>query len=106
MSRIMGFIHDQLVASGHSVDYFCSDDIPPSLGGRLSRFAFPLLVRNRAVTAYRKGIGYDLINVHEPNSSMIATFKRAAGKSSGSSNQSRSREAWMGNDSGGEAFGR
>lgn len=79
MSRIMGFIHDQLSAAGHSVDYFCAEDIPSSLNGRKARFTFPLLVRRHAITAARAGRPYDLINVHEPSAAAISTLKRAAG---------------------------
>jgi glycosyltransferase involved in cell wall biosynthesis len=75
----MGFIHDQLVAAGHSVDYFCADDVPTFLNGRLARFAFPLLVQYRAVTAARSGRPYDVINVHEPSAAAISTYRRAAG---------------------------
>lgn len=79
MSRIMGFIHDQLVAAGHSVDYFCSEDVPPAITGRLARFAFPWLVRRQAIAAARAGRPYDVINVHEPSSSAISILRRAAG---------------------------
>jgi glycosyltransferase involved in cell wall biosynthesis len=79
MSRIMGFIHDHLVLAGHSVDYFCSEDVPGRFQGRLSRFAFPALVRRHAVNAARLGRPYDVVNVHEPSGAAIALWKRAAG---------------------------
>jgi glycosyltransferase involved in cell wall biosynthesis len=79
MSRIMGFIHDHLVLAGHSVDYFCSEDVPGRFQGRLSRFAFPALVRSHAVNAARLGRPYDIVNVHEPSGAAIALWKRAAG---------------------------
>ena len=75
----MGFIHDQIVLAGHSVDYFCAEDVPGALNGRLARFAFPILVRRCAVTAARLGKPYDIINVHEPSAAVISIFKRAAG---------------------------
>jgi glycosyltransferase involved in cell wall biosynthesis len=75
----MGFIHDQLVVAGHSVDYFCAEDIPSFFSGRLSRFAFPFFILRRAVAAHRSGKPYDLINVHEPVAGAISTLKRAAG---------------------------
>jgi len=79
MSRIMGFIHDQVVAAGHSVDYFCTEDVPPAMTGRLARFAFPWLVRRRAIAAARDGRPYDVINVHEPSAAAISILRRAAG---------------------------
>lgn len=79
MSRIMGFIHDQLVLAGHSVEYFCAEDVPAALNGRLTRFTFPVLVRRHAVASARLGKPYDLINVHEPQSAAISSFRRAAG---------------------------
>ena len=79
MSRIMGFIHDQLVAAGHSVDYFCTEDVPPAMTGRLARFAFPWLVRRQAIAAARAGRPYDVINVHEPSAAAISILRRAAG---------------------------
>lgn len=82
MSRIMGFIHDQVAAAGHSVDYFCADNVPPSITGRLARFAFPLLVRRHAIAAAQAGTPYDVINVHEPSSAAISILKQAAGNPS------------------------
>lgn len=79
MSRIMGFIHDHLVSAGHSVDYFCTENIPASRNGRWARFTFPISVRRHAVTAARSGKPYDLINVHEPSAAAISIFKRTAG---------------------------
>ena len=79
MSRIMGFIHDQLVLAGHSVDYFCAEDVPAALNGRLTRFTFPILVHRRAVVAARLGKPYHIVNVHEPHAAVISSLKRAAG---------------------------
>lgn len=75
----MGLIHDELARCGHSVDYFCAEDVPARFRGRVARFAFPLLVRQRAVEAARSGSPYDLINVHEPSAAAITRYKRAAG---------------------------
>lgn len=79
MSRIMGFIHDRLVAQGHQVDYFCSDDIPPKLNGRLSRFTFPWLVRRHARQAARRGQPYHVINVHEPSAVPVCVWRQSLG---------------------------
>ncbi len=75
---MMGFIHDQLVHAGHSVDYLCAEDLPAGRHDGLARFTFPLLVRRHAVTAARGGKAYDLINVHEPSAAAISTYKAAA----------------------------
>ena len=78
MSRIMGFIHDRLAAAGHQVDYFCADDVPPAWQGSIGRrFGFPLLVTMAAADAARRGLAYDIINVHEPHA-LPLTFHRAA----------------------------
>ena len=82
MSRLMGFIHDYMISEGHSVDSFCSDDVPRRWSGRITRFTFPLLARQRAVEAARSGNPYDLINIHEPSAAAISTFKKAAGNPS------------------------
>lgn len=79
MSRMMGFIHDEVQRDGHQVEDVCADDLPPSLSGRAARFAFPLLVLERARAAERSGRPYDLINVHEPCSAAIGVAKRLAG---------------------------
>jgi glycosyltransferase involved in cell wall biosynthesis len=79
MSRIMGFIHDEISNAGHSVDFLCAEDVPQRLRGRLARFAFPFLVRRRAVAAYRSGQPYDIVNVHEPSAAVISLFKDRAG---------------------------
>jgi len=80
MSRLMGFVHDQLVLAGHSVDYFCSEDFPPALGGRFARFTFPVLLLRHAMAAARAGRPFDLINVHEPSGAPISLLKGAAGR--------------------------
>jgi glycosyltransferase involved in cell wall biosynthesis len=78
MSRMMGFLHDQLAEAGDVVDYFCADDVSPRLNGRLPRrFAFPLLVWREARAAARSGRPYDIINVHEPSASVVAALGRA-----------------------------
>ena len=75
----MGFIHDRLVAAGHRVDYFCAEDVPRGMNGRLSRFTFPMLVRRHAVRAARSGEPYDIINIHEPSSAAVSLSRSAAG---------------------------
>ncbi len=79
LSRTMAFIHDHLISAGHSVDYFCAEDVPPGLGGRFARFSFPVLIRNQAMIAARSGKPYDLINVHEPSAAAISKFRASAG---------------------------
>src|SRR5690242_2372706 len=78
MSRQMSFIHDHIENAGHSVDYLCEEDLPVKWRGRYARFAFPLLVRKRAIEVARTGNPFDIINVHEPNSAVISTWRKAA----------------------------
>src|SRR5262245_29227400 len=78
MSRIMGFIHDHVEAAGHEVEYLTSEDVSTRLGGRLSRFSFPVLVRRHAADAARAGRPFDVVNVHEPVSAVIAAPSRRA----------------------------
>ena len=75
----MVFIHDQLAKAGHEIHYLCSDDVRPEFQARLSRFAFPLLVRSRAIAAARAGKPFDVINVHEPSAAAISKYKASAG---------------------------
>ncbi len=82
MSRIMGFIHDEFVAAGHSVDYFCAEDVPARLNGRMARFTYPMLVRKRAVEAAQSGMPYDIINVHEPSSAAVSIKRLSMGSPS------------------------
>ena len=79
MSRLMGFIHDEMVKFGHAVDYFCTDDIAPAAAGRASRFAFPILLRRHAVAAAQEGKLYDVINVHEPSGAAVVVGRKALG---------------------------
>jgi glycosyltransferase involved in cell wall biosynthesis len=71
MSRIMGFIHDEIEAAGHHVDWFTAENVPPRWTGAPARFAFPWLVRQHAAKAARLGVPYDLINVHEPQGALV-----------------------------------
>jgi len=75
----MGFIHDQLASAGHTVDYFCAEDVPNGLNGYVARAAFPVLVRRQAVAAAQSGKPYDLINVHERSAAAISICRGATG---------------------------
>jgi glycosyltransferase involved in cell wall biosynthesis len=77
MSRLMGFVHDQLAEQGVDVSYFCSEDVLSSLSPALRELAFPFLAFKKAVVAARKGHQYHIVNVHEPAGSMLAVFRRA-----------------------------
>jgi glycosyltransferase involved in cell wall biosynthesis/ubiquinone/menaquinone biosynthesis C-methylase UbiE len=79
MSRLMGFLHDELVRTGHLVDYFCSSNLPRACSGRASRLVFPFLALRKAISAAQSGNPYDLINVHEPSGAPATICKRAAG---------------------------
>jgi len=73
----MGFIHDEIEAAGHVVEYFCTEDAAAS--PRWARFTFPLAVLRHARAARRQGKPYDLINVHEPVGAAVALWKRRTG---------------------------
>jgi glycosyltransferase involved in cell wall biosynthesis len=77
MSRIMGFIHDEIAAAGHEVDWLCAEDLPARWRGGSARFAFPWLVREAARRAARDGKPYDLVNVHEPQGAILALMPGA-----------------------------
>jgi glycosyltransferase involved in cell wall biosynthesis len=73
MSRIQGFIHDEIERLGAQVDYFCNDDVPARHQNRWSRFTFPYLVWQRV----REG-KYDIVNVHEPSGALVSFLKGRA----------------------------
>lgn len=77
MSRIMGFIHDEVAAAGHQVDWLCAEDLPSRWRGATARVAFPWLVHAAARRAARDGKPYDLVNVHEPQGAVIAAMPGA-----------------------------
>jgi glycosyltransferase involved in cell wall biosynthesis len=79
MSRIMGFIHDELARDGHEIEYLTAEDLPAAVRGRPARLAFPALVLGRAVNRWHERRPFDIINVHEPSSAAITTLKRLAG---------------------------
>jgi glycosyltransferase involved in cell wall biosynthesis len=76
MSRIMGFIHDEVEAAGHQVEWLSAEDVPPRWRGAASRFAFPWLVWHRARSEAKAGRPYDLVNVHEPQGALVALDAR------------------------------
>lgn len=79
MSRIMGFIHDRVIAAGHAVDCLCADDVPPRWRNGLGRrVAFPLMARRRVLAAAASGQPYDIVNLHEPIAAATAVWRTAA----------------------------
>jgi glycosyltransferase involved in cell wall biosynthesis len=79
MSRMLTFIHEQVERDGHTVEYFCSEQVPARLQGRWARFSFPWLLRRHVVAAARAGRPYDVLNVHEPSAAAVACFRGAGG---------------------------
>lgn len=79
MSRMLTFIHDQVERDGHTVDYFCREQLPARLRGRWARFSFPFLLLRHVVAAERAGRPYDILNVHEPSAAAVACFRGAGG---------------------------
>lgn len=76
MSRIMGFIHDEIARDGHEVEYLTSEDLPPRWRGAAARVAFPALVARRVAAAARADRPYDVVNVHEPSGAVAALLRR------------------------------
>ena len=76
MSRIMGFIHDEIAAAGHRVDWICAEDVPWRWQGARARFGFPWLVWRAARAAAIRGEPYDIVNVHEPQGALVALDQR------------------------------
>lgn len=70
MSRIMGFIHDEIAREGHVIDYLTAEDLPARWQGAAARVAFPTLVA-------RRGRAYDVVNVHEPSGAAAVLLRRA-----------------------------
>ena len=80
MSRIMGLLHDDIAASGHRVDYLCSEDFPRrGWHPGLSRFAFPMAALRSAAAEARLGEPYDIVNVHEPSGAALVTWRSQLG---------------------------
>ena len=77
---MMGFIHDRVAGDGLIVDEFNTDNAPGYACGRWRRFGFPWAVYRHALEAYRRGRGYDLINVHEPAAAVVVGLKRRLGQ--------------------------
>jgi glycosyltransferase involved in cell wall biosynthesis len=78
--RIMEFLHRPLAAAGHQVDFLCSEDVSQGARGRTNRLVFPWVVRERAVRAASDGAPYDIVNVHEAQSALIATVRAGTGE--------------------------
>jgi glycosyltransferase involved in cell wall biosynthesis len=95
MSRLMGFIHDRVVAAGHEVDYFCADDVPREWGGWVGRrIAFPMAVRRKAIAAEREGRPYHIVNVHEPSAAPVTVRRPRRGPLVVVTSHGLERRAW------------
>ena len=67
----MGFVHDEVVRSGHAVDYLCSEDLRVD-GVQRPAFRFQSWHLRKALTQARTQEPYDIINIHEPSGAAIA----------------------------------
>jgi glycosyltransferase involved in cell wall biosynthesis len=76
----MGFIHDQVTAAGHQVDYFCAEDMPPGLSPRWKRLLFSRYLYAHIRAAAAGGEGYDIVNVHEPSSAAVVLGRGRLGR--------------------------
>ena len=80
MGRLMGFMHDELVATGEwEVDYFCADRLPANTRPPIERILFPAAVLKHVRQALRQGQPYDVINIHEPIAAPVILCKRLIG---------------------------
>jgi glycosyltransferase involved in cell wall biosynthesis len=81
MSRMMGFLHDEVANKGHQVEYFCAEDVPvlPRLYTGFSRFVFPLAVLRHAARAAANWKPYDIINIHEPSGAPLVLWRHSLG---------------------------
>jgi glycosyltransferase involved in cell wall biosynthesis len=80
MSRIMSFVHDEVEQAGHTVEYFCTEDAPRSVGQPgWSRFSFPLAVYRKTIERAQAGRPYDIINIHEPSAAMAVLLRARLG---------------------------
>ena len=77
--RIMEFLHRPLAAAGHDVEFLCSEDVAKGSRGRTSHLVFPWVVRERAARAAARGAPYDIVNVHEAQSALVATVRGGTG---------------------------
>ena len=81
MSRLMGFIHDELAASeGWQTEYFCADRLPAGVGEPWSRAVFPWLLIRYLRAALRRGEPFDVVNVHEPHAGLVVAARRLLGE--------------------------
>lgn len=81
MSRIMGYLHDEVERRGHEVEYFCTQDAPRSNGHpSLERFSFPLAILRHAEKRASEGRPFDVINVHEPSGAAVALRRARSGQ--------------------------
>lgn len=78
MSRVMGFIHDQLDKRGYDTTYLHAGDVENRVAS-LRRFAFPMAVWRHARNEARAGRPYDVVNIHEPSALPTIIGRRAAG---------------------------
>jgi glycosyltransferase involved in cell wall biosynthesis len=78
MNRMMRFAHDWIASQGHEVVYLSSEDVPDR-GRFRRRFQFPWAVYQAAVAGFREGRRFDVVNVHEPQSAVIASWRVNAG---------------------------
>jgi glycosyltransferase involved in cell wall biosynthesis len=76
MSRLMGFLHDELPVSEYRTDYFTAENAPSWSQGKLARFLFPFL---SFWSVFRAAHRYDIINVHEPVGLFFILFKKLLG---------------------------
>jgi glycosyltransferase involved in cell wall biosynthesis len=76
MSRIMGRIHDEIAKAGHTIEYFCSEDVGSRWStGKFGRFGFPVAVLQHVRRRLRQRAPFDIVNVHEPAGSALVVSR-------------------------------
>ncbi len=72
MARVMHFTSEQLVASGHEVDFLFNQDLRTRLPARFDRFCVPIRIVQLVFRSIRAGRNYDVVEIHEPSAAAYA----------------------------------
>lgn len=76
MARLMHYMSDELRAAGHIVDLAFNADLVVAAPGKLRRFIVPFAVVREVRRRRRRGVRYDVVEVHEPSAAAYAFAAR------------------------------